>query len=283
MPLPVSLRATALAAGVLLLAPVSPAHATAVPSHATDELPWPRLPFLGKRKAPADQGATRPTAKPTAPAAPTAPRTAADTVRAAEAAAEREARQGFADSWFWGAKAGAIRFGTISEGMITAPSVGADWLITRQRAALLVGFDQVFFNRTSAIVNPMAADSLLRVNMKNARRFSVTALAFPKRFGQLRPYAGAGLAIELVDGAEPRASSAGPGRRDPNQGVVDDAASRMAFQLMGGAQYQLGRAAAFVQGSISPAQNNGSLWNYGKPGMVEAGIRFNFGDAVERF
>jgi hypothetical protein len=290
MPLPIRTRAAALVvASVCLLAP---AVATAAPAHPADAagFPWPRLPFGKKRAARPAETPPRADAEPSkaprpeAPAAPTArpEATAQDTLRM-EADSIRRARSGFADSWFWGAKGGAMRFGTITEGMVTAPSAGADWLITRRRAALLVGFDQLFFDRTSAIGGVAAGDSVLRVSMKNARRFSATLLAVPKGFGALRPYVGAGLALELVDGAVPRSTAAGPGQVDPNQGVVDDAASRVAFQVLGGAQLQFGRAALFIQGTLLPAQNNGSLWNYGKPGMVEAGLRFNFSDAVDRF
>ena len=287
MPLPSRSRAAALAAaGVCLLAP---ALATAAPAGRAEPagFPWPRLPFVGKKRAPKPAETPAPAeAEPRAatrrqPAASRPATAEQDTLRMLADSARR-ARSGFADSWFWGAKGGAMRFGTITEGMITAPSTGADWLITRERAALLVGFDQLFFDRTSAI-GSASADSVIRVSMKNARRFSATLLAAPKAFGGLRPYVGAGLALELVDGATPRTTSAGPGQIDANQGIVDDAASRMAFQLLGGAQYQFGRAAIFVQGTLLPAQNNGSLWNYGKPGLLEAGLRFNLSSAIDRF
>lgn len=308
----------AVAAGLLLLVPALTHAAPALPAGpaASASAGWPRIPFLGKKKkAPADsskpsavaakpapkgKAATAAPAKGTpakgtkpqptkapvaapAPAPAAAPRTAEDTVRAMDAAAEREARRGFTDSWFWGVKGGLLRFGTLTEGMVSAPSIGADWMITRSKGALLVGFDQALFDRTSAVPAQIGTDSILRVSMKNARRFSATALATPKAFGRLRPYAGAGLVLELIDGAVPQRSTAGPGQRDPNQGFVDDAASRVAFQLVGGAQYQVGRAAAFVQGSVTPAQTRSSLWNYGKPGLFEVGVRFNFGDAVDRF
>jgi opacity protein-like surface antigen len=269
---------------------LAPALSAAAPARAAEPagFPWPRLPFVGKKRAPkpAETPAPRPDAEPRAatreqPAASRPASAEQDTLRLAADSARR-ARSDFADSWFWGAKGGAMRFGTITEGMVTAPSAGADWLITRQRAALLVGFDQLFFDRTSA-VRGASSDSLIRVSMKNARRFSATLLAAPKAFGGLRPYVGAGLALELVDGATPRATAAGPGQVAPEQGVVDDASSRMAFQLLGGAQYQLGRAAIFVQGTMLPAQNNGSLWNFGKPGLLEAGLRFNLSSAIDRF
>jgi hypothetical protein len=175
-----------------------------------------------------------------------------------------------------------MRFGTIPEGMVTAPSAGADWLITRRRAALLVASTSCSSTaprRSAAWRRGLVASRL------DEERSALLGqhVAVPKGFGALRPYVGAGLALELVDGAVPRGTAAGPGQVDPNQRVVDDASSRVAFQLLGGAQLQFGRAAIFLQGTLLPAQNNGSLWNYGKPGMVEAGLRFNFSDAIERF
>ena len=42
----------------------------------------------------------------------------------------------FENAWFWGAKAGLMNFSTGNNNTTTAPLVGAEWLITRNRAGL---------------------------------------------------------------------------------------------------------------------------------------------------
>jgi hypothetical protein len=264
MPASPALRA-ALAVGALLVPCATPSPAAAAPTVTDAGLPKPRLPFR-RRKA-----------EPPAPKPAQAAAAKADSAPGAEAA-----RRGFADSWFWGAKAGVQRFGTTSEGHVAAPSVGADWLVTRSSAALLVGFDQALFERTAILPAQDDTSRGTAVRMRNARRFSATLLATPRSFGPVRPYGGIGLALELIDGALPQGMSTTSGQRAPEQELIDDLASRTTLLLLGGAQAQFGRAAVFLQGSVSPASTSRSLWNYGRPMLLEAGVRLNLADAIEK-
>ena len=43
----------------------------------------------------------------------------------------------FENAWFWGAKAGLMNFSTGNNNTTTAPLVGAEWLITRNRAGCI--------------------------------------------------------------------------------------------------------------------------------------------------
>ena len=61
--------------------------------------------------------------------------------------AAQEGRQ-FKDAWFWGIKGGGMLYSSASTEHSVAPSVGAEWLITRSRAGLYMSFDQAFLSTT---------------------------------------------------------------------------------------------------------------------------------------
>ena len=201
--------------------------------------------------------------------------------QAAGRVAGADPRQGFEDSWYWGAKGGVLRFGTETEGYVQAPLAGGEWLITHRRGALLVGAEQAFFDRTSAVLDAQAEDGMRAVSIGDARRYSVAALAFPLRFGIVRPYAGLGVALEVIRSARPEGDFEDQGQYNAVAEQIDRGQSRTAAFLIAGAQAQLGRAAFFVQGTGSGAQDR-SLWNLGGTAQLEAGIRFNLAPSFER-
>jgi hypothetical protein len=192
------------------------------------------------------------------------------------------ARRGFADSWFWGVKGGATRFGTITdESYKIAPLAGFDWLITRHRAALLVSAEQAFFEHTSAVAEPGDPGMGRVVEIKNARRFSATVLAVPGMLGPIRPYAGVGLGLDVMREVTPRGDFASMSQRSAVQDEIDDGSSKASLLLVAGGQLQFGRAALFVQGNGTPAQTR-SLWNRGGAMQLEAGFRFNVAPSRDR-
>ena len=192
-----------------------------------------------------------------------------------------DARHGFEDSWYWGAKGGVMRFGTITEGHVQAPLAGGEWLVTHRRSALLVGAEQAFFDRTSAVYDAQADEGTRFVSIGDARRYSVAALAFPIRFGIVRPYAGLGVALEVIRSASPVGDFADMAHYDAVAEEIDRGQSRTAAFLIAGAQAQFGRAAVFVQASGSGAQSR-SLLNRGGTAQLEAGLRFNLAPSFER-
>jgi hypothetical protein len=192
------------------------------------------------------------------------------------------ARRGFADSWFWGVKGGAARFGTITEASAKiAPLAGFDWLITRRRAALLVSAEQAFFDHTSAVAEPGSPGMGRVVQIKNARRFSATVLAVPGMLGAIRPYAGIGLGLDVLREVTPMGDFASMAQRSAVQDEIDDGSSKASLLIVAGGQVQFGRAAFFLQGNGTPAQTR-SLWNRGGAMQLEAGFRFNLAPSRER-
>ena len=206
---------------------------------------------------------------------------AAARAQAAGRVAGADPRHAFDDSWYWGVKGGVLRFGTQTEGFVQAPLAGGEWLVTRRHGALLVGAEQAFFDRTSVVYDAQAEDGMRPASIKDARRYSVAALAFPVRLGPVRPYAGVGLALEVIRSAEPAGDFESQGQFNQVAEQIDRGQSRTAAFLTLGAQAQLGRAALFVQGSATGAQSR-SLWNRGGTAQLEAGVRLNLAPAFER-
>ena len=204
------------------------------------------------------------------------------TAQAPVADSSAAARRGFADSWFWGVKGGAARFGTITDdGRKIAPLAGFDWLITRRRAALLLSGEQQFFQHTSAVAEPGDPGMGRVVDLKNARRYSASVLAVPGMLGRVRPYVGLGLAFDVMDDVTPRGDFASMSQRSAVHDQIDEASSKASMLLVAGGQVQFGRAALFLQGNGTPAQTR-SLWNRGGATQLEFGFRYNLAPAKDR-
>jgi hypothetical protein len=80
-------------------------------------------------------------------------------------------------------------------------------------------------------------------------RIGFAALAFPKRFGNVRPYAGLGLSIDVVGRARPFLFDDEESVDDAVFERVDERKSQAALLAMAGVQFQVQRAAVFVQAS----------------------------------
>jgi hypothetical protein len=185
----------------------------------------------------------------------------------------------FADSWFWGVKGGVSTFSPTYGDSETAPTFGAEWLITRTHGALYVSLDQTNVDAVSAVFDPTAEGSVRFVEVDKLRRVSFAALAFPKQFGRFRPYAGLGLALNVIGDAEPLITDNETGVEDGVYDRIDDRKSQASFLGMGGVQAQFGRAAVFGQASFIPASNRFLLDD--AMGFFEVGIRYNLGGARE--
>lgn len=191
----------------------------------------------------------------------------------------------FENSWFWGLKGGLTSFstGVAGSGQTTAPSIGGEWLITRTRVALYVSIDQTFFEKTANVFDGSHPGSLRPVEIEDMRRYNVGLFAFPLKFGVLRPYAGIGLAINVIQNAQPTGTFDTPERQDSVFRRVEDQSSRSSFVFTTGVQGQVGRSSLFVQGSAMPTRNNFLLSGAANTFLVEAGVRFNLLGAIEKF
>jgi hypothetical protein len=188
----------------------------------------------------------------------------------------------FRDSWFWGVKAGAMGIGTAEVAREARPTFGAEWLVTRTVGALSLSADFTNVEMIGSVPDPSASNGRRLVRFNNLRRYSVSGVAFPRTFGPLRPYGGLGLAVHVIGRAEALADTVNGS--PPPAGIdqrVEDARSRAVVQALAGVQGQFGRVAPFAQVTFLPASSR-FLANDRSMQVFEAGVRYNFGPAIDR-
>jgi hypothetical protein len=196
-----------------------------------------------------------------------------------------ESARNFNDSWFWGVKGGAMVFtaGVNEDLRVTAPSVGAEWLITRTRIALRLSVEQAFFDEQAAVFDPSVSGALRPVAVSDWRRYAAEFYFVPTHWGALRPYAGLGLALTVLQNATPSGTFTSEEAMDSVFSQVDRTTSRASAVMTAGIQAGLGRSALFLQGSAMPTRNNFLLSRANYTFVLEAGVRYNFGSAIEKF
>jgi hypothetical protein len=196
------------------------------------------------------------------------------------AAAQAQAIRDFDNSWFWGAKAGINTFSAAGHGNGTAPNLGIDWLITRTKGGLYVSGDQSIFNHDVDVADPGSTTGTRTVRVDDMRRLSFAALAFPKHFGGITPYAGVGYMIAVLGDARIRLDSLNAFPSNAFIDNVESQRSRGAVLGMLGVQIQTRRAAIFAQETMLPA-NSQFLLN-SVLSFFEFGVRYNFGSSIDR-
>jgi hypothetical protein len=179
----------------------------------------------------------------------------------------------FEDSWFWGAKGGVSHFSSASE-TVNAPMVGGEWLITQRRVGLYLSVEQSFFDTRSAVFDPSINGGARPVDLKDLRRYNAQLMAFPVQLGRVRPYAGIGFAISVIQNANPLGTYTSSGAQDSVFARVDDETSRSSLVLTGGFQSQWSRLALFVQGTAMPTRARFLINGSAHTVNLEAGIRW---------
>jgi hypothetical protein len=186
----------------------------------------------------------------------------------------------FENAWFWGAKAGLMNFSTGNNTTTTAPLVGAEWLITRNKAGLYLSAEQAFFNTTGYVFD--ANSQQYNVALKDSRRYTAALLAFPVNWGSLRPYGGVGLSLNLIQHATVDQSQfTDPDQEDVVANAVHEERDRVSFILMGGLQAQYRRFSVFGQATYMPARAN-FFFSGRSTYILEAGIRYNVGSSIDK-
>jgi hypothetical protein len=196
------------------------------------------------------------------------------------ATASAQQSRNFDDAWFWGVKSGVATFSPTLGGNETAATYGAEWLITRTRGGLYVSFDQANVSTVSAVIDANTSDGFRPVTVDKLRRIGFAALAFPKRFGRLRPYAGLGLSVDVVGSATPQLTAKENGVDDAVSQRIDANRSQAGVLGMAGLQVQFERLAIFGQASVVGGQSSFLLGN-SPLGFFEGGVRYNFGSSRE--
>lgn len=187
----------------------------------------------------------------------------------------------FRNSWFWGAKVGTLSVGTSEAGRTWAPSIGAEWLITRSAGGLWAFADHTSFDIRTSVDDPTVTNGRREVDVRNLRRFGFAAVISPRAFGMIRPYAGLGMSLNVIGRAAAVADSTGNSAGASVRTAIDDQRSRASVLGLAGLQAQFSRAALFTQLTATPASRK-FLLNDGPLVGVDFGLRYNFGSSVAR-
>lgn len=198
--------------------------------------------------------------------------------------ADRSAKE-FTDSWFWGLHSGAMMFsaGVDAESKVTAPTIGGEWFITRSRIALRVSVEQAFFDEQAGVFDATVSGAVRPVDVNDWRRYSAEMYFFASPLRNIRPYAGVGVSINVLQDATPTGSFASEASLDSVYTQVHELSSRASAVFTAGAQMGFGRTAVFLQGSAMPTRNNFLFSRSQYTTVLSAGVRYNFGSAIEKF
>lgn len=189
------------------------------------------------------------------------------------------------DAWYWGINGGAMMFnaGYDSEKSVIAPSAGAEWFIVRQRFALRLSVQQAFFEEQSGVYDPTVPGASRPVDVKDWRRYAVEVFAMPSGDRFFLPYAGGGVALNVLQNATPQGSYVDQASLEQVYSDVDEFSSRASLIASLGAQFNFGSTAFFVQAAAMPTRNYWLLNRSNYTAVFEGGIRYTFGSGIEKF
>ena len=196
------------------------------------------------------------------------------------ASARAQENRNFDNSWFWGFKSGVNTFSVPGHGNTSTVDLGIDWVITRSKGGLYVSGNQSIFERDLEFVDPASTSGRRTVRVNDMRRITLGALAFPKHFGGITPYAGLGYTIAVLGDARIFVDSADTFPSNAFLDEIESERSRSAVVAIGGVQIQASRFAIFAQETIIPA--NATFLFRSVLNFFEFGIRLNFGSSIDR-
>lgn len=189
----------------------------------------------------------------------------------------------FQNTWFWGLKGGAMAFDP-SLGSVTKPTIGGEMLIVHDRVGLYASIDQSFFDdELTGVFDPSAPGSVRAVRVSDWRRYNIGLYAFPVTWGSVRPYAGIGYALNVLQQASPEGTFSSAASQDSVFSLVDRLSSRGSVAFTGGAQMQWGKLAIFGQAVAMPTRSNFLFTGSSNTFVIETGFRYAITHAIEKF
>lgn len=203
-----------------------------------------------------------------------------------QSSAAQDQRQ-FKDAWFFGAKAGALSYSSATTNNGGAPLVGAEMLITRTHGGLYVSLDQAFLTTNGGFQDRDPDSSFVRyARLKNLRRFTMAAMAFPTQFRNVHPYFGGGLVFNQIAGASLLTGTVNSARYQIALDSIQSKKAAFSPILIGGAQVKYRPMSAFGQVTLSPTQQSFFLANPNSSrafnASLEFGVRYNVGSSIDR-
>ena len=209
---------------------------------------------------------------------------AATVIAALPALAGAQAGRQFKDSWFWGVKTGGFTVADSAGNTVFAPTIGAEWLVTRTRGGVYLSASQSFFKHHSfTLRDPVSIDSGLRaISLHNLRRFDAMAVGFPMPRKSYNAYGAVGFSVQQIASAIPEGPFTNVDQLNFAVAVIDEQKVVISPIVMGGIQWRLPQASVFGQISVNPTPTrfigyNGQSWNF----AFELGVRYNVGKSVD--
>lgn len=194
----------------------------------------------------------------------------------------------FHDSWFWGAKVGAMAYQVQSDvdgGL--APMAGADWLITRRHGGLYVAGDYTIFSERVFVndsINPVDVTPGGRLtDIEDMIRFTFAGMLFPLESQRFSPYAGIGITLSSIIGAEAQGTFVNRTQENLVLTTIQTFKTTVQPNLIAGAQLRLPFLSIFGHTTITRANNTFFLFTQPSWRMTfETGVRYNLGSSIDR-
>lgn len=207
-------------------------------------------------------------------------------VGAAAIPAEAQTKEDWRNQWYWGAHAGVLAYKTELQPYYYDPLMGAHWLITADRTALYVGFDQGFFTTEAVTVieDPASSGSSVGpgfrdVAFSSLRRILIGVVVMPRR-ATIEPFFGGGFALtQILDPAVDCSGCLTPAEAFEAESRAEDAASKAFGWAMAGAQINYKKMTLFGHYIVTSAAQGFLL--QGTTHTLQVGLRYSFGTSKE--
>lgn len=206
--------------------------------------------------------------------------------RAAREGAPVQPRRAWSRQWFWGGQGGAFFYQTNVQGYGIEPIAGGHWLITANRTALYVAYEQAWFleDGQAIIADPSSSSSSVGpgfrdVSFDDMRRIMFGVLAFPAQ-KPIEPFIGGGFALmQVLDPIVDCSACADLTELIQAQDRAEDASSKAFFWLMGGISISQGKMSLFGHYILTSA-SQGFLVR-GNTHTFQGGLRYSLGTSKE--
>ena len=199
--------------------------------------------------------------------------------------AAQEPAVAWQDSWFWGAYGGYTSFTTAIARTTNAPTLGVDWMITRERFALNIFAEQSYFNAISTVPDA-STPAPRRVDITDMRRVGFAAMIFTPEVRMVKPYFNLGWAFNFIKTGTPEGTffKDSTSRNTLLSRIEDARASGKFFAGFGVTTLLRDRFAPFAQYSVMPTKGSGDwmLNGEGFANIFSIGLRYNFGTSIEK-
>jgi hypothetical protein len=183
-----------------------------------------------------------------------------------------------ANRFYVGASGGGMDFGTDAQTRGTIPMIGANALITANRAALLLAADFGLGSGEVARMHDSLDASSRLVTFDNINRFYFMLMAYPLK-SHIQPFVGIGWGIQTLGNLQVQGSFVDAAAQQANQQKAEDLGSYGFFQAVGGVEIRVGILNVF--GSVSAATGGNPEDLVGSVYTAQGGVRFSLGKAKE--